>query len=177
MNIDPHFIVDPTDLRPFHERWAEAGDNERRAAEKVASWKRYFMQMADLVASRSEDLSTHVGCVIVGPDNDVRATGYNGMPRGVKALPERLERPEKYRWTAHAEVSAIGNAARSGVSVNGCTAYISHLCCAGCTRLLIQAGIRKVVYGPGKTSMPAEEFEAAQTMFFEASVELEPFNP
>lgn len=140
------------------------------------SWSDYFIQMAGLVASRSEDLSTHVGCVIVGPDNEVRASGYNGMPRGVKALPERLERPAKYAWTAHAEVSAIGNAARSGVSLNGCTAYITHLACSGCTRLLIQAGIKKVVYGPGKTSMPAEEFEAARQMFTEAGVALEAFN-
>lgn len=140
------------------------------------SWPSYFMRMAELVASRSEDLSTHVGCVVVGPDNEVRSSGYNGMPRGVKALPDRLERPAKYVWTAHAEVSAIGNAARSGVSVNGCTAYITHLACSGCTRLLIQAGIKKVVYGPGKTSMLEDEFTAAKAMFDEAGVVLEAFN-
>lgn len=139
-------------------------------------WSEYFMRMADLVATRSEDLSTRVGCVIVGPDNEVRATGYNGMPRGVQALPERLERPQKYLFTSHDAVSAIGNAARSGVSVKGCTFYTSHMPCAGCARLLIQAGIAKVIHGPGKTSMPVEEFEASEAMFREANVELEPFN-
>lgn len=128
--------------------------------------------MAELVASRSEDLSTHVGCVIVGPDMEVRSTGYNGMPRGVKATPERLQRPEKYLWTAHAEVNAVGNAARTGVSLLGCTAFVTHMCCDDCARLLIQAGIKEVVIGAGKTSMPEDKFDAAQTMFFEAGVQV-----
>lgn len=139
-------------------------------------WPVYFMQMAGLVASRSEDPSTKVGCVIVGPDNEVRSTGYNGMPRGVKVTPERMERPAKYLHFSHSEISAIGNAARHGVALKDCTIYVSHSPCAGCARALIQAGIRKVVYGPGKTSMPAEEFEAARQMFTEAGVALEAFN-
>lgn len=139
-------------------------------------WPVYFMRMAELVASRSEDISTHVGCVIVGPDNEVRSSGYNGMPRGVKALPERLERPAKYAWTSHSEISAIGNAARAGIALKGCTMYVTHTPCAGCARALIQAGIKKVVYGPGKTSMPDDEFEAARQMFTEAGVVLEALN-
>lgn len=140
------------------------------------TWTEYFMQMARLVATRSEDSSTKVGCVIVGPDNEVRSTGYNGMPRGVKVTAARLERPAKYLHFSHAEISAIGNAARHGVALKDCAIFVSHSPCAGCARALIQAGIRKVVYGPGKTSMPAEEFEAARTMFDEAGVKLEAFN-
>lgn len=140
------------------------------------SWDAYFLDMAGLVAGRSEDPSTKVGCVIVGPDREVRSTGYNGMPRGVRAYPERLERPEKYLYFSHDAISAIGNAARSGVSLKGCSFYSTHAPCAGCARALIQAGIRRVVYGPGMTSMPAEEFEAAEVMFAEAGVALEAFD-
>lgn len=133
-------------------------------------WHEYFLDIAALVASRSEDASTKVGCVIVGPDHELRATGYNGMPRGVAAKPERLERPEKYLWTSHAESNAVCNAARSGVALKGCTAFVTHMCCADCARMLIQAGITNVWVGPGTTSMPAEQFEVARRLFFEGGV-------
>lgn len=62
-------------------------------------WDRYFIKMAMLVASKSKDPSTKVGCVIVGPDNEVRSTGFNGFPRGVtetaegsRHLPGKFER-------------------------------------------------------------------------------------
>ena len=132
-------------------------------------WPQYFIEMATLVASRSEDLSTHVGCVIVGPDHEVRSTGYNGFPRGVEATPERLERPAKYAWTAHAEINAVGNAARSGVSLKGCTAYVTHAPCDDCTRLLIQSGITEVVYGGGAAAMSIGS-DISLLMFAEAGV-------
>src|SRR3546814_6598168 len=67
------------------------------------NWDQYFIKMAELAATKSKDPSTKVGCVIVGPDNAVRMTGYNGPPRGVLDLPERFERPAKYLFTSHAE--------------------------------------------------------------------------
>jgi dCMP deaminase len=130
----------------------------------------YFMKIAHVVAEGSEDLSTHVGCVIVGEDREILTTGYTGRPRGVRALPERLERPAKYLYTSHAEVSAIGNAARSGVSLRGSTAYVTHFPCDDCARLLIQSGVHTVHVGSGTTSMPSEKFEAAKIMFLEAGV-------
>lgn len=136
------------------------------------SWPDYFMGMAALVAQRSDDLNTHVGCVIVGPDHEVRSTGYNGLPRGVRELPERLERPAKYLWTAHAEANALSNAARSGTAMYYCTAFVTHFPCATCARSLIQSGIREVFVGPGTTSMPPEEFEVARAMFEEAGVKV-----
>lgn len=142
-------------------------------AQTRSSWDLYFMEMARLVASRSEDPSTKVGCVIVGPDREVRSTGYNGMPRGVKATPERLERPLKYRLISHAETAAVGNAARAGVSMRGCAAYVTHMPCNNCAKLLIQAGITSVCVGTGTTSMPPEELEAAEMMFCEAGVRVE----
>lgn len=50
---------------------------------RESSWDNYFIQMAELIASKSKDPSTKVGCVIVGPDNEIRSTGFNGFPRGV----------------------------------------------------------------------------------------------
>ena len=66
-------------------------------------WPEYFMGFALHAAHKSKDLHTQVGCVIIGPEGEIRATGYNGIPKGVQDLPERLERPAKYLWTAHAE--------------------------------------------------------------------------
>lgn len=141
--------------------------------DKRPSWNESFLEVAQAISKRSDDLNTHVGCVIVGPDHEIRATGYNGMPRGVRPLPERLERPAKYLFTSHAEANAVGNAARVGVALRGCTAYVTHAPCDDCARLLIQVGIVRVVVGPGQTSMPPEKFEAARTMMLEAGIELD----
>jgi len=120
---------------------------------KQHEWDLYFLKMAELVATKSCDNSLHVGCVIVGPDNEVRSTGYNGFCRGVEPTPQRLERPAKYDWTEHGERNAIYNAARMGTSLRGCTAYIActprenggNAPCLDCTRALIQAGVTKIV--------------------------------
>lgn len=121
--------------------------------ERITTWHRYLMEMALLSARKSSDDSMGVGCVIVGPDNEVRATGYNGLPRGIEYTPERRQRPTKYAWTEHAERNAIYNAARVGTSLMGCTAYCActdrlrggYAPCADCCRGLIQSGITKIV--------------------------------
>lgn len=133
-------------------------------------WNTYFMGFAKQAATKSKDPSTKVGCVVIGPDREIRATGFNGLPRGIEDAIERMERPAKYLWTSHAEENAVAQAARIGVSLNGCTAYVTHHPCSRCARSLIQAGIRCVVVGPGKTSMPDDEFEVATIMFAEAGV-------
>jgi dCMP deaminase len=119
----------------------------------------------------SKDPSTKVGCLLVR-ETIILSTGYNGIPRGVKDLPERMERPAKYLWTSHAEENAVAQAARNGVRVEGATAYVTHHPCSRCARSLIQAGVVCVRVGPGTTSMPPEEFETAATMFAEAGVEV-----
>jgi dCMP deaminase len=134
------------------------------------SWQDYFMEMAVVVASRSKDPSTKVGCVIVSEDKVVVSTGYNGIPSGVDDLPERMERPAKYLWTSHAEENAVAQAARVGARLRGGTAYVTHMPCARCARTLIQAGIVTVYVGNGTTSMPEEEFTVAKQMFREAGV-------
>jgi dCMP deaminase len=134
------------------------------------SWDEHFMDMAILVAQRSKDPSTKVGCVVVSEDKIVVATGYNGLPRGVQDRSERMERPAKYLWTSHAEENAVAQSARVGVKLKGGTAFVTHHPCSRCARSLIQAGITEVVVGRGKTSMPDEEFEVARIMFKEAGV-------
>jgi dCMP deaminase len=134
------------------------------------SWDEHFMDMAILVAQRSKDPSTKVGCVVVSEDKIVVATGYNGLPRGVQDISERMERPAKYLWTSHAEENAVAQSARVGAKLKGGTAFVTHHPCSRCARSLIQAGVTRVVIGNGKTSMPDEEFEVAAIMFKEAGV-------
>ncbi len=113
---------------------------------KQAAWDERFMDLAREIGSWSKDRSRKVGCVLVGPAREIRATGYNGFPRGVNDDVEaRHQRPAKYRWTEHAERNAIYNAARSGVATDGCTAYLPWFPCVDCARALIQAGITTLV--------------------------------
>jgi dCMP deaminase len=110
-----------------------------------ATWNQFFINMAEFVATKSKDTSTKVGCVVVGPDNDVRAIGYNGFPRLVDdTVQARLERPAKYLWTEHAERNAVYNAALTGTALKGCTAYMVWFPCAECARALIQSGIEYI---------------------------------
>jgi dCMP deaminase len=135
------------------------------------NWTDYYMGFAQHAARKSKD-STQVGAILVGPDGDVRLSGFNGPPRGVLDLTERRERPEKYRWSSHSEANLIAFAAREGIRTANCTVYVTHFPCSACARTLIQSGVSRVVYGPGTTSMPADEFAAARTMFKEAGVRL-----
>lgn len=134
------------------------------------SWQKYFLEMAKQVATRSKDPSTKVGCVISTEDKVVVATGYNGIPRDVLDKPERMERPAKYLWTSHAEENAVAMAARVGSRLRGGHAFVTHMPCCRCARMLIQAGISTVYCGDGTTSMPLEEFDVATQMFREAGV-------
>ena len=133
------------------------------------NWGEYLYGFAAHAALKSKD-STQVGAALIGPEGEVRLTGYNGPPRGVEDLVERRERPAKYLFASHAEANLVAFAAREGIRTDGCTVYVTHSPCASCARTLIQAGIREVVCGHGTTSMPPEEFAAARLMFREAGV-------
>ena len=135
-------------------------------------WPSYLMGFATHAAQKSKD-ATKVGAILVGSNNEVILSGFNGPPIGVRDLPERREkRPEKYLWVSHAESNLIAFAARRGIRTEGCTVYVTHMCCAGCAKALIQAGIKKAVVGAGQTSMSNDEFRAADTMMREAGVEV-----
>lgn len=142
------------------------------------NWHKYFMELAMLTARKSPDNSMGVGCIIVGPDNEIRSTGYNGFPRGIEYNDERRERPAKYAWTEHAERNALYNAARIGVSTKGCKAYV--VCtdrkrgggapCADCCRGLIQAGITEIV--EMDVPAPDEQDERPWTQTVAVSIEM-----
>lgn len=142
-------------------------------------WTARFMGLCDHVASWSEDRDRHVGCVIVGPiGNEVRATGYNGLPRGVSDADDaRFDRAsgEKFFWGEHAERNAIYNAARVGVSLEGCTMYVNRFPCADCARAIIQSGIARVISPPIPEADGALDysFQVARRMFLEAGIDAE----
>lgn len=138
------------------------------------TWQEYFMAFAKLAATKSKD-STQVGAVLVGPDGEIRLTGYNGPPKGVLDSMERRERPTKYLYASHAEANIIAFAARQGIRTDGCTIYCTHHPCAACARTLIQAGVVAVVYGGGTFQALDAEREAVQNMAREAGIRYEAF--
>lgn len=108
-------------------------------------WHRRFLELADSIARWSKDPSRGVGAIIVTPARQIIATGYNGLPRGVEDRPDRLERPVKYDLVVHAEMNAIVQCARNGISPTGCTLYSTFSPCVHCTLAIIQCGIAAVV--------------------------------
>jgi dCMP deaminase len=144
------------------------------------NWDKYFLDMAVFVAQKSKDISTKVGSVIVGPDKEVRSTGFNGFPRRVNdEKPERLERPLKYLWTEHSERNAIFAAAKIGIPLDNCSIYVDFYPCADCARAIIQAGIREVIVDgrdyQNKFNLASrwkESLEIAKTMLSEAGVKI-----
>jgi dCMP deaminase len=110
------------------------------------TWRDYFMTLATQVAKKSKDPSTQVGCVLVGPHENVLATGFNGLARKVQDLPERYaDRELKLTMIVHAEANAVAAAARAGVNVYACTAVVTMPPCCQCAALLIQAGVFRVI--------------------------------
>ncbi|NJC88817.1 MAG: dCMP deaminase family protein [Desulfuromonas sp.] len=122
------------------------------------SWDEYFMDIARLVARRSTCLRRQVGAVMVKEKN-ILATGYNGTPSGIAhcaetgCLREHLKVPSGERHELcrglHAEQNAIIQAARHGVNISGAILYCTNSPCIICTKMLINAGIRRVVYLDG----------------------------
>lgn len=134
-------------------------------------WMRYYLGMAMQAATGSKD-GTKVGAALVDPEGAIILTAYNGPPKGVKDLSSRMDRPAKYWFASHAEQNLVAFAARRGIQTLGCTVVVTHSPCCDCAKSMIQAGIKKVVYGMGKTSMDPEMFKAGLTMFEEAGVEV-----
>ena len=119
------------------------------------SWDEYFMDITRVVATRSTCLRRQVGAVVV-KDKRLLTSGYNGAPQGlahcleVGCLRERLgvssgERHELCRGL-HAEQNAIVQAALHGVGIAGSTIYCTHQPCSACAKMIINAGIRRIVF-------------------------------
>jgi dCMP deaminase len=119
------------------------------------SWDEYFIGIAKLTAERSTCLRRKVGAVIV-QDKQIVSTGYNGAPKGIAhcdevggCLREKLKVPSGERHelcrALHAEQNAIIQAATSGQSIDGATIYITNQPCMICAKMIINAGIRKII--------------------------------
>lgn len=142
----------------------------------IPSWDQYYLDICKVVAGRSKDPNTQIGCVVVGPNHEIRSTGYNSFPRGIRDdVPERLVRPTKYLWIEHAERNAICNAARMGTATEGCTIYVEIMPCMDCARALVQAGIIQVVISAQRMTEYSsdyynEHFGMVEVLFGEAKV-------
>ena len=138
-------------------------------------WDNRFLQLAEHISKWSKDPSTKVGCVVVGPDREIRSTGFNGFPRGIDDSEERLtNRDLKYPLICHAEENAIMHAARIGLSLKDCTAYVTWPPCTRCARSLIQAGISEVVI-PSGLEIPdrwIEDFELSMSLMRESGLNI-----
>ncbi|MFQ3307285.1 MAG: dCMP deaminase [Candidatus Midichloriaceae bacterium] len=136
---------------------------------KTYSWDEYFMTMAYLVSMKSKDPSTRVGAVIVGEDNEIRSTGFNGFPRGVEdKLNRYLDKEYKYLSSNHAEENAILHCARVGVSIKNCSIYTPWIPCSRCAKSIIQVGIKEVIYD---SSFPGN-IEENQAKVWKDSIEI-----
>ena len=142
-------------------------------------WDHYFMEIARVVSKRSTCLRRSVGAVIV-KNRQIVATGYNGAPRGednccdvgvcwreAHGIPHG-EQYEKcvavHAECIHPEQNAIIQAAKLGVSIEGATLYCTHQPCVVCTKILINAGIKRIVYANPYPDKLAEEMLKASKM-------------
>jgi dCMP deaminase len=113
-----------------------------------ASWDRYFMDIARVVASRSTCDRKNVGAVIVR-DRTILSTGYNGSIRGMPHCDEigHMMESDHCVATIHAEANAIIQAAKNGVSIDGSTVYVTASPCWSCFKSIANAGLTRIVYG------------------------------
>ncbi|NLW37654.1 MAG: cytidine deaminase [Peptococcaceae bacterium] len=151
-----------------------SGLQETSAAASRPDWDEYFMEIARVVASRSTCLRRSVGALIV-KDTRILASGYNGAPAGLRhcletgCLREERgvpagERHELCRGL-HAEQNALIQAAVYGIAIQGAVYYVTHQPCALCAKIMINAGIRKVVFqGDYPDPLALKLFEEAEVV-------------
>lgn len=113
------------------------------------SWDEYFMAIALLSAERSKDPSTQVGACVANEQNKIVGVGYNGFPIGCSddILPWEREGDylaTKYPYVCHAELNAVLNAIST--DLRNCRIYVGLFPCNECTKVIIQAGIKEIIY-------------------------------
>lgn len=115
------------------------------------SWDEYFMGIAKLSSMRSKDPNTQVGACIVGNDNRILSIGYNGCPNGFddEYFPwDREGEPlnTKYLYVCHAEMNSVLNYRGSRKELENARIYVDLFPCNECAKIIIQAGIKEVIY-------------------------------
>lgn len=136
------------------------------------SWDEYFMGVAKLAGMRSKDPNTQVGACIVSRDNKILSMGYNGFPTGCSDDEFPWARvgdmqDTKYAYVTHAELNAILNYRGN---LEGAKLYVSLFPCNECAKAIIQAGIKKIIYGNNKYD-GSPSVIASRRMFQAAGVE------
>ena len=144
--------------------------NKKRSG--YLSWDEYFMGVALLSAQRSKDPNTQVGACIVNPKNKIVGVGYNGLPTGCSddEFPwdregEYLE--TKYPYVCHAELNAVIN--KISADLYDCRLYVALFPCNECAKVLIQAGVKEVIYLSDRYA-ETDQVRAAKRLFRAAGV-------
>ncbi|XP_036365194.1 deoxycytidylate deaminase-like [Octopus sinensis] len=143
-------------------------------------WDDYFMSVAFLSAKRSKDPRTQVGACIVNEDRRIVGTGYNGMPRGCSddVFPWCNEGPtelqKKSLYVCHAELNAILN--KNSADVRNCTMYVGLFPCNECAKVIIQSGIKKVIFYSDKYKDRTTS-QASRKMFKDAEIDCDQYQP
>lgn len=136
-------------------------------------WAERYLALAKEVSKWSKDPSKKIGAIAVGSKGQVLSQGYNGFPRGIRDLDNRLNiREEKYKFVVHGEMNCIYNACNNGTSLDGATLYVYGLpVCSECAKGVIQVGIKKVVM-QYEDSVPnwEESYKTTKLMFKEAGI-------
>ncbi|MDD4077991.1 MAG: dCMP deaminase family protein [Bacilli bacterium] len=142
------------------------------------SWDRYFMGVALLSAMRSKDPNSQVGACIVNQKNRIVGIGYNGLPIGCSddefpwdVNDSFLE--SKYPYVVHSEPNAILNA---NASVEACVIYVTLFPCHECVKLIIQSGIKEIVYLSDKYNNTESDM-AAKRMLEAADIKYRKIQP
>ncbi|WP_424526041.1 deoxycytidylate deaminase [Spiroplasma endosymbiont of Glossina fuscipes fuscipes] len=143
----------------------------RKKRSDYLSWDDFFLSVAHVCAMRSKDPHTQVGSCVVNQIGQIIATGYNGLPRGLNddEFPwardgEYLD--TKYPYVAHAELNAILSAR---TNLENCRIYTTLFPCAECAKIIIQAGIKEIIYDDDKY-VGSDDNKAAKRMFDQAHV-------
>jgi dCMP deaminase len=136
------------------------------------SWDEYFMGVALLSAQRSKDPNTQVGACIVNPNNKIVGVGYNGFPIGCSDDEFPWDREgqyldTKYPYICHAELNAVIN--KISENLYDCRLYVALFPCNECAKVIIQAGIKEVVYLSDKYA-DTDQVKASRRMFRAAGV-------
>ncbi len=144
------------------------------------SFEEYFMGIAILSAKRSKDPSTQVGSCIVSEDNRILSIGYNGTPNGIDDNNFTWEREgnfldTKYPYVIHSEINSIVNFRGNSRELENATMYVTLFPCNECAKMIIQSGIKKVIYLSDKYK-ETEGTIASKRLFDSCGVKYEEYN-
>ena len=143
------------------------------------SWDEYFMAVAILAGMRSKDPSTQVGACVANEQNKIVGVGYNGFPWGCSddELPwdrEGTYLDTKYPYVCHAELNAVLNSIST--DLRGCRIYVALFPCNECTKVIIQSGIREIIFLSDKYQY-TDSVKASKIMLDRADIPCRQFIP